>query len=879
MSLWSRIANVFRGERVNRELDEEFASHLEEAIGAGRDPEEARRALGSSLRLREKSRQFQVAESLDSLRADIVFGWRQLVKHKITTAAAVLSLGLGIGACTGAFRLVDALFLRPLPISHPENLYAVSYRGLNGRGVPAKWDTSSYPLFLQMREAVKGQAELVEAEYSYRTDLTYGSYQQIEPVTLGPVSGEFFSSMGLQPALGRLITNEDDSMSRPRAVAVLSYDYWRRRFAGDPKVVGKTFTLNNQLFEIVGVGSSGFTGTEPGTLVDVFVPTLISSSAADPNDASQRSFVRPERGVDIASLTSKLDAVYYHSEHERAKGWTNLPKYLWEGWPNAHLSLKPAAGGASELQSEYGPALKALGILVGLVLLIACANVANLMTSQAASRAREMALRVSLGARRARLVRLVMIESVMTGLMASALGFLFAWWAAPFVVARINSASNPIQLVLQPDRAVTAFGFALTLGVILLFGLMPALRASSVKPSLALKGGDEPHEQGRKMYLLIASQIAFCFVVLFIAGLFTTTFRRLSNRPLGFDSGRVLTIPTNSELPQSLARWNALEERVRAVPGVKSAAMSEWALLGGLSENNFISVPGRSRVEVLAYFLNVTPGWRATMGIPLLDGRDMRESDVQGSTAIVNETFVKTYFEGSSPVGRTFLAGTQKPVTIVGVVGDAVYKALREPTLPQVYEPMLATSKDGTLQNLRSATLVVRTERIEPGSLVQSLRTTIEADPTFRVSRMQTQDELVSAQTIRERMLATLALFFAGVALLLAAIGLYGVLSYSVLQRQREFGIRIAIGARVGSVAQLVTSRVFLMVVTGEILGLALGNLASRTMGSLLFEVKGNELSMLVLPTSVLFGVALFSALPAVVRAMRIDPVVMLRSE
>lgn len=879
MSLWSRIGNVFRGDRLNRELDEEFASHLEEAVAAGRDLEEARRAFGSMLRHRERSREFRLMEGLDSIHADIAFGWRQLMKHKVTTAAAVLSLGLAIGACMGAFRLIDSLFLRPLAVSHPETLYTLSYEGLNGRGVPARWDTTSYPLFLEMREAVKGQAELVDAEYTIRTDLTYGSYQQMEQVTLGPVSGEFFSKLGLQPTLGHLIATEDDLMSSPKPVAVLSYDYWMKRFAGDPLSVGRTFKWNDRLFEVIGIAPKVFTGTEPGTVVEVFIPALMDPSTKDPNDASQRVFLRPEQGVNLAALTSRLDAVYHRSEQERAKGWTNLPRYLWEGWPNAHLSLKPAAAGVSGLQNDYGSALLALGVLVGLVLLIACANVANLMTAQTASRAREMALRVSLGAGRARLVRLIMIESMMLGSMAATLGMIFAWWAAPFVVARMSPPSNPVRLSLQPNVNVAVFGLLLTLAVTLLFGLMPALRAARVMPGRVLKGGDDPETQRVKMDLLIAAQVAFCFLVLFIAGLFTTTFRKLAERPLGFDAGRLITISTQAEQPQPLARWNALVDRMRSVPGVRSAGLSDWALMGGSSENSFVSVPGGAETKVLAYFLNVSPGWRPAMEIPLLKGRDLRDGDIQGKVAVVNETFVKTYFDGKNPLGHTFTAGIPQPITIVGVAGDAVYKTLRDPTLPQVYQPMLALSKDGVAKKIRGATIVVRTGQIDPATLMESLRRTVNQDPAFRVSMMRTQDELVSAQTMRERILATLAGFFAAVALLLAAIGLYGVLSYAVLQRQREFGIRIAIGANIASVARLVTSRMLLMVAFGEVLGVVLGALASRTMESLLFNIKGTEVSAFVPPAFVLLAVAVVSALPPVVRAARIDPAVMLQSE
>jgi putative ABC transport system permease protein len=882
MSLWSRLSNTFRGDKVDRELDEEFASHLEEAVAAGRDPEEAKRAFGSVLRQRERSREFRVEAWMDSLRTDAVFGWRQLMKRKVTTAAAVLSLGLAIGACTGAFRLVDALFLRPMPVSHPESLYSVSYAGLNVMGQPATWNEGSYPLFLQMRDAVKNDAEVVAAEYISRRDLTFGNYQQTEQVALGAVSGEFFEKLGLQPALGRLIIAADDFLSHPQPVAVLSYDYWVRRFDADPKVLEKAFKLGGHAYEIVGVAPRRFFGTQPGTMVEVLIPALMESDTSRPDSSSQHVFVRPGRGISVSALASRLDAVYQHSEKERAKTFDDMPKNLLDGWPNSHVVLTPAAEGVSELQNAYRPALKALSVLVGMVLLIACANIANLMQGQAATRAREMALRVSLGAGRARLVRMVMIESTMLAFMAAACGLFFAWWTTPFVVQKMSSPSNPVQLSLQPDWNIAAFGLLLTLTVTLLFGIMPALRASSVRPARVLKGGEEPQAQRAKMYTLIAAQVVFCFVVLFVAGLFMATSRQLEKRPLGFDAGRLLTMPTAAEQPQSVARWIELLDRLKALPGVKQVAFSGWSLLGGNQQNSFITVPGHAENQTLAYRLPVSPNWRKTMRISLLVGRDLRNDDLREHQALVNETFAKTYFESESPLGKTFsFRGNSASITVVGVVGDAVYRGLRERTLPQVYEPIFSSSnKDpSAFAEISSATLLVRTDRMKPEALEETLRKTVAEDTSFRVRMVRTQQELVDSLTIRERTLATLGTFFAGVALLLAAIGLYGVLSYSVLQRQKEFGVRIAIGASLANIAQLVTSRVIGMVLLGEALGITLGLSTSRYLESLLYGVKGSELSMLVVPIVILLGVALLAALPAAIRAWKINPVEMLRAE
>ena len=504
MSMWSRVANVFRGDRVSREIDEEFAAHLDEAVAEGRDPVEARRAFGSALRQREESRDARVVGWMDSLRADVVFGWRQLKKRKVTTAAAVLSLGLGIGACTAAFRLVDALFLRPLPVSDPGNLYVLAYDGLNGLGKPAKWDESSYPLFQQMRDAVKGQATLIATNYTDHADLTFGGYQEMEQAYLTPVSGEYFSSLGLQPVVGRLLMQQDDLVPKAKPYAVLSYDYWTRRFGRDASVVGKRFHKDDADYEVVGVAPKGFTGIEPGTMVDVFTPTMMDDSATNKNDFGLRIFARPEPGVKLEVLQSELDAVFQRSEKERAKTFNDLPKNLQDGWPNAHLQLKSAAAGISYIQEQYGSSLIALVALVGMVLLIGCMNVANLMSAQAEARLKEMALRISLGSGRRRLVRMMLVERTMLGLMAAALGVVFALWAAPLVVSRMSPPSYPVRLALPADWMVLGFGLALGVGVTLLSGLVPALRASRVQPVKALKG-EESRGQRRLMHGLIAA--------------------------------------------------------------------------------------------------------------------------------------------------------------------------------------------------------------------------------------------------------------------------------------------------------------------------------------------------------------------------------------
>ena len=884
MSFWSRITYAFRGDRLNREIDEEFDAHIEEAIAAGNDPDEVRRTFGSQLRLREQSRDARIVVWLDCLRADIVFGWRQLLKRKVTTAAAVLSLALAIGACTSAFRLIDALFLRPLPVAHADRLYDLAIRIPDFNGAPLTFDTFAYPNFARMRAAAQGQAELIAASLASRTDLTYATDNEMEKGYVQYVSGWMFSSFGLQPALGRLLSANDDRAPGVSPYAVISYNYWTRRFGNDPSILGRTVHIGSGIFQIVGVGPRSFTGTEPGIVTDIFLPAMMNPAVARDDNSWLRTLVVVNPGVPVDPLRAKLDAVNLHFETERSKGWAGMSQHNIDMILQMKLLVEPAASGVSRLQDDYRRALVWLGVLVVLVLLIACANVANLMTAQAASRTREMALRVSIGAGRSRLVQLVLVENAMLALISAALGALFAWWAAPFVVSRINPSDNPAQLVLPADWRVLVFGLLLTLAVTLLFGLAPALRASSIQPVTALKGGEEPQSRHRSMYALIAAQVAFCFVVLFFAGLFVATFRHLKSQPLGFEPDNLLLLETVAPHGQPPESWAQMADTLRAVPAVKDVAIAGSPLLSLNNWSGNIGVPGIPRNDQWGYFLSISPNWLGTVKMRLLEGRDFNPTDSFPGQAIVNQTFIKTFFNGADPLGRTFEkinpSGSHQLCQVIGVVPDAAYSSLHDPIRPVAYVPVRQMDSKGVLNPAGSGVFLLRTSGNNPLSLAPTLRRLVaKTNPAFRVSNVQTQQELVDNQTIRERLLALLAMFFATVALLLAAIGLYGVLSYSVLQREREIGIRIAVGARLGNIARLVTAQIFVTVCIGAAAGIALGMASGRSVQTLLFGVKGTDPSMLIAPALVLLAAALLAALPAVVRAARIDPSIMLRAE
>jgi predicted permease len=619
-----------------------------------------------------------------------------------------------------------------------------------------------------MRSAAKGQAELLAVSSAVPTDLTYKSDAEMEKAYVQYVSGWMFDSFGLRPAVGRLFNGDDDSKPRAHPYAVLSYEYWTRRFGRDPKAVGRTFQMGDDLFQIVGVGPEPFTGTETGTVTDIFLPTMMHPGVIHDDWTWHRTLARVHPGVAMEPLRAKLDITSLAFERERARGFQGMTRETMERFLKQKVLLQPAAAGASGLRDAYRTALAAMAVLVALVLLIACANVANLMTAQAAARAREMALRVSIGAGRGRLVQLVLVESAWLAVASSALGAWLAWWSAPFVVSRINPPDHPVRLVLPADWRVLAFGVALTLAVTLLFGLAPALRASKVNPASALRGGaSSPNGRRRLMHALIASQVAFCFVVLFLAGLFAATFNHLLHRPMGFSADRVLTLDAVAQRDQPSVYWEQAADDLRHAPGVETVALAAWPLLSGNSWNGFVSVNGAPPGPMDAEFMKVSPGWLDAMKLPLLSGRDFRPDDTLPGSAIVNETFVRQFLNGLQPIGVEIAKGTQS-FQVVGVVRDTPYRDIHEDTRPVVFVPFHSE------QPTRGATFVVRTASANPLAMAQTLRRQVAR---ARVSNVRSQMEFVQAQTVRERLMSMLALFFAAVALVLAGIGLYGVLT------------------------------------------------------------------------------------------------------
>jgi predicted permease len=849
------------------------------------DPKEARRAFGCALHAREASHSIRAVGWLESLLADISIGWRQLCRNKVTSVAAVLSLALGIGSCVAAFRLIDALLWRPLPISGSSRLHVLSRKLTGPEGKPIEDGYWATPDFNFMRDAAKDQADLIAISDADRTDITWSTDDDTEKAHVVYVSGNMFPLFGLEPALGRLLVPADDRGPGLAPYAVLSWDYWNHRFGRDPRVLGRLLHIGDQTFEIIGVGPRDFSGTEKGTVTDVFLPLSMNRLATRDSVTWHRTLLMLKPGVNpttaLEQLRQQLSAVSRAFELECSTCLRGMTPATIERYLNKTLVFNPAGAGISDLQKDYRRLLGVLGLLVALVLLIACVNVANMMTAQAAARAQEMALRISIGAGRGRLVQLILCQSALLAFLASVLGAFFAAWSAPFVLSLVNPPDNPARLALPADWRVLLFGLGLIILVVLLLGLLPALHASAVRPIAALKGGVDRHSPRRLMRGAIALQVAFCFLVLFLSSLFVTSFERLENRALGFSTDRLLLLETVAGKGQLPVVWDQTAEALRAAPGVNSVAISRWPLLGRIRINSDISINGAPPSPTPAWFLNVSPGWLRMMNIPLVSGRDFRPEDTSPGAAIVNETFVKTFFPGQDPIGRTFERGANQPLNkIVGVIPDVPYDDLREPNRAVFYLPFDEIDDKSAPRDVNFATFAIHTDAQNPLALADSLRQFIaQRHNGLRASNVTTQLDLVRDQTVRERLIAMLAAFFALVSLLLAGVGLYAVLNYSVLQRRREIGIRMAIGSTRAGIVRIVTLHIFLMIALGGCAGVTLGGCAARYVESLFYQVKATDADMIALPTCAILLTALVATLPAVLRALRTDPTEILRAE
>jgi predicted permease len=839
---------------------------------------------------------------VESLFQDVRFGVRILAKERAVTAAAVLSLSLAIGACTAAFSLIDALMLRPLPVPEPHRLVAFTYKPLRTLpGARPEDDRFSYPLLERFRQAAGGQTELFGMTvWGPLQSAVFDAAGTLERVRVQWISGNGLATLGVRPMLGRLLTAADEQLDQKRSVAVLSYGFWMRRFGGNSAVLGRWLTMHGIEFRIVGVTGKNFSGVEPGYLNDLWVPLTTYESARILSIPANDSFVvwgRLKAGVHPEQVRQVLQATFTNFRQEQVgnmlrymslagTGGGGTPEEQVARYVHTRLNAIPAAQGhATFLRWQFERPLWILAAVAGLVLLIACSNVANLLVGRAAARAREMAMRAALGAGRLRLVRQVLTES---GLMAGAacvIGLALALWITPSIAGLMGTTEAPIYLDLHPDGRVLAFLALVGLLTTFLFGLAPALRAEA---------GGRGRERMGVLRPVLAAQVGFSFVVLFVAGLLLISFEKLTSVDLGF-SKNVLLFNMDLRGPGSggpglrggvglgeraRALQGELLDRLRRFPGVRAAGTSLFALMGGASTPIIsppVRFPGRGPEPIRPRFLAVSPGFFATMQIPLLSGREFTAGDIVAgvpTAVIVNQTFARQFFRGEDALGKRFERmvdddGNYGAQEIVGVVRDAKYNNLREAAAPTVYQPAGGVG----------STVEVRTAG-NPLAIAAALRQEIErVDASLRVTGMTLESTRIDESILQERMLALLGGFFALVAIVLAAVGLHGVLSYAVVRRTKEIGIRVALGAPVASVIRMVIGDVAVTVVIGVAGGLAGGLALARSLASLLFEVKPSDFGSVALPLASLLLASAAAAIPPAMRAARVDPVEALRYE
>jgi predicted permease len=889
--LWRRLFFYLRGDRFDRELEEEMRFHLEmkaeENLTAGISPEEsqyaAQRQFGNQTLLWEESRDMWAVRSIETLFQDLRYGARMLLKNKGFTVVTILSLALGIGANTAIFSLIDAVLLKALSIERPEQLYFISSAGVRSDG-----NAPPYPCYERFRDGNRsfiGLAAFSTINPKLKID------GQLEEVRGQHVSGNYFSLLGVPALLGRTLTPADDSVlgqgGPDGVVAVISYNYWTRRFGQRPEVIGKTVQLGDQSVTIIGVTPPGFYGLLPGTEMNISLPITVAGAGLlqDKTSTWYRAVGRLRPGVPVEHARAELDTILQaYKEELPLSAETRRDRF-------ARIELPPASKGLDTLRRQFSRPLQALMAIVALVLLIACANVANLLLARATARRKEFAVRLALGASRLRLLRQLLTESLLLVSLGGLLGLLVARWGSAFLVSFFATGRGWIFVNLSLDYRVLLFTAGVALLTGLVFGLAPALQATRIDPNPGLKDSSSTSTDARSRFgkTLVVAQVALSFLLLVGAGLFMRTLHNLKQVDAGFQRDGVLTMRVSPvETIYQGARltnlWKDVLVRIERLPGVRFASLSTLSPLDGGGRGVSVTVPGFtiSTERDKDIGLNqVSPGYFQTFGIAVAQGRSFTDNDHEGApkVALLNETAARFYFGDRSPLGAQISFNDRPNVArvlyqVVGVVKDARYQNLREPDWRRVYLP--ATQSLDRLGWLR---LAVRAEG-RPADLANAVSNELRAaGADILLSDIATLSAQVDQSLLQERLVATLALFFGLLALLLACLGLYGVLSYDVARRTNEIGIRMALGANARQVAQLVLRETLGWVVFGVTLGLGAALATMRWVESLLFGLKPHDPLTIGLAALVLLVVAAVAGYLPARRAARIDPLVALRHE
>jgi predicted permease len=835
---------------------------------------------------------------MHALWQDVRYGLRMLAKNPGFTAIAVLTLALGIGANTAIFSLLNQILLRRLPVRNPKELVVLKSPGPKSGHIWSDGDDSeifSYPLYKGLAKNTS-VFDGVIARYAFSASISNHGQTDLGSGEL--VSGNYFQTLGVGAALGRVLTPEDDVVPGGHPIVMLSHAYWVQHFGADASVLNKTILVNNTEMTVVGVAQAGFAGIQAGQTPNLFVPmmmkpqmTPIRNGLDDWNDSWLAVLARRKPGVSLEQSEAGINAEYrplLEQQLATIKEWGEKKR---QTFLNKKILLFSGAQGRTTLQRDSGPALAALFAMAVLVLLISCTNVANILLAQGAARQREFAIRTALGAGRVRIMRQVMAESLLCAFAGGALGLVIGAWLVNILTRAVVAEGGIRGLSSKLDGSILWFAIGATVASGLVFGLVPAWRVTRTTVSEMLKNQGSTSSAGpshvRFRKFLVAGQVAFTLLLLTGATLFTRTLWNLRKQNLGINTEKVITFSIAPQLngydtAKTVQLVDQLRERVAALPVVRGVGSSEIALLTGTDMGGNITIEGRENLESDESHVNfdaVSPNYFSTLGVPLLSGREFNAGDTGASpkVAIVNEAMAKTFFPKRDPVGVHFAQGgghDVKPnIEIVGVVKNAKEANVRTEDRPYFYLPY------SQVKALVGMSFYVRAKQ-DPLLITNELREAVrQLDGNLPVYELKTVERVVDEDLFTERMVAGLSASFGGLAALLAALGIYGVLAYLVVQRTREIGIRMALGARPGNVRLLIFREVGFMVFAGVIVGLPLAYGLARLSESLLFGVRAGDPLIYVLTLAVVGVVASAACYVPARRATRVHPIVALRYE
>jgi putative ABC transport system permease protein len=896
---------MLRRSRTESDMNEELRFHVEayaqDLTRSGIPREEAmRRAkaeFGGAERVKEECREARGVHFLETLAQDIRYALRMLRKSPGFTAVAVLTLALGIGANTAIFSLVDTVMLKMLPVQNPQQLVLLGWRTAGDRELQQDFSDPVWQQIHERQDVFSGMFAWGNSDF----DLAQaGASHNIKGLF---VSGDFFNTLGVRPAAGRLLTSNDD-VRGCAGTAVLSYAFWQEHYAGAQSAIGSMISLNRHPFQVVGAAPAGFFGVTIGEQFAVAVPICAEALIPIAGEPDGQQFLdrpsaqwlhlmaRPKHGVSLQKVSAGLQvissAVFSATVSSQ---WR--PEWQKEFLASTLVAL-PGSAGTSDLE-DYNQPLKTLMAIVGLVLLIACANIASLMLARAATRRKEIAVRLAVGASRSRLIRQLLTECLLLSALGGFLGILLAQWGCALLVRMISTSSDPVFLQLSLNGRVLGFTAAIVILTGLLFGLLPALRSTRVSLTSAMKGAASEESQSRSHLRagrwIVASQVALSLIIVVAATLFVRSFRNLLTLDLGFDRTNVLLIETSiphPEIPQDARAVlnRQILDRLSSLPGVVSASESIVTPISGYQwgEDFQRESGGPSGDDANAAMNFVSPSYFATLRSPLIAGRDFDQHDVAGAqpVVIINDVMARRFFPRSSAVGQylvtyDFMHNREKekapPLRIIGVLKDAKYRSLREAARSTVYFP-IAQSEALT----DPPTFEIRT-RSTPMSLArpaEAVITQLNKNISLDFVSLETQ---VDDSLRQDQLLATLSGFFGGLALLLAMIGLYGVLAYMVTQRRKEIGIRLALGAQRSSILRLVLREIAVLLLIGVAAGALISLWATRLMQTMLFHLRADDAATILLSVAVLVIVALAACYIPAHRATKVDPMIALRYE